>query len=54
MGYFQYTDEYSCMFVKSNQGPPLGWLKPVKEPDFLRGESFDDHWADRGDCPSSV
>jgi hypothetical protein len=42
------------MFFKSNQGPPLGWLKSVKEPDFLRGESFDDHWTDRGDCPSSV
>jgi len=44
----------SYMFFVSNQGPPLGWLKSRKEPDFLRGESFDVHWADRGDCPSSV
>ena len=56
MGYLECTGEYCYMFFRSHQGPPLGWLKSVKEPDWLvRGESFDDHWADRGDCcPSSV
>jgi hypothetical protein len=44
----------SYTFFVSNQDPPLGWLKSRKEPHFLRGGSFDVHWADRDDCPSSV